>query len=307
MKHICKQCKKEFNHPSKKRIFCSNPCYHESRIGVKLPHYGKKVSDGLKLYYTTEKYKTEDREKRNKKIAESNIVKLDEKEIILLWEFLRKKYVRNLTILIKHISNRNISHKAILNYFKNYPDAKILWEQSIKYLEKHVQKLSIDEWEDLKKLIKEREFDLVGVKYKVFYKTIERIKKFFPESKPINRRGKFSGKETNIKQFIRLILEDNKIPFIREYYINNNKWIVDFFIKDKLMIEIQGDYWHGNPLVFKEEKLNKIQLKNKLNDINKKNWIIENGYLFEEIWEKDINETPKKVKEKLLNLCEQIT
>ena len=73
------------------------------------------------------------------------------------------------------------------------------------------------------------------------------------------------------------------------------------------MIEIQGDYWHGNPLVFKEEKLNKIQLKNKLNDINKKNWIIENGYLFEEIWEKDINETPKKVKEKLLNLCEQIT
>lgn len=34
-KHVCKQCEISFEYRNIKRIYCSNKCYHQSRIGQK--------------------------------------------------------------------------------------------------------------------------------------------------------------------------------------------------------------------------------------------------------------------------------
>lgn len=45
MKFKCGKCKKDFeNHPSSKSKYCSQECFHKSRIGVKRPEHGKKMS-----------------------------------------------------------------------------------------------------------------------------------------------------------------------------------------------------------------------------------------------------------------------
>ena len=76
--------------------------------------------------------------------------------------------------------------------------------------------------------------------------------------------------------------------------INNYQY--DFIIKNKrILIEVQGDYWHGNPMFFNKEgsdnkrKLNDIQIKKKNYDILKYNFSIEKNFKLLYIWEYDIN------------------
>ena len=64
----------------------------------------------------------------------------------------------------------------------------------------------------------------------------------------------------------------------------------DFIVKHKrILIEVNGDYWHGNPLIFKESELNHIQQEKRLDDIKKKEYAISKGFTLLTIWEYDIN------------------
>lgn len=61
-----------------------------------------------------------------------------------------------------------------------------------------------------------------------------------------------------------------------------------FILKRNLLVEIDGDYWHGNPKFFNE--LNKYQKYVKENDLSK-NIIAENfGYNIIRFWENDLKE-----------------
>ena len=97
-------------------------------------------------------------------------------------------------------------------------------------------------------------------------------------------------KETKIETKIKNILIDNKIEFKKNFCISfdGKKRMFDFYLKYyNLLIEADGDYWHSNPIVFKE--LNETQKKNKLND-DFKNYIAkELGYNLIRFWETDIN------------------
>lgn len=76
--------------------------------------------------------------------------------------------------------------------------------------------------------------------------------------------------------------------------------IYDFFIPEhKLMIEVDGDYYHGNPAVYQESQLNGMQLKNKKKDIYKDHLAKGLGYDVIRFWEKDINEKPKWIQNQL--------
>lgn len=69
----------------------------------------------------------------------------------------------------------------------------------------------------------------------------------------------------------------------------------DFKIKGGPIIEINGSYWHGDPRLYEEEDLNKVQRKSKRVDEYKAKWALEHGIPVYYIWEKDIKENPKKV------------
>jgi len=66
--------------------------------------------------------------------------------------------------------------------------------------------------------------------------------------------------------------------------------IYDFFLPDyKMLVEIDGDYYHGHPDKYSKDQLNGMQKKNKRNDKDK-DWQAKGlGYKIERVWERDIN------------------
>ena len=77
----------------------------------------------------------------------------------------------------------------------------------------------------------------------------------------------------------------------------------DFGIKDeRILIEVDGDYWHGNPKLYNEDgsngkrKLNEIQWNKKSKDIEKTKWAESRGFKLIRIWESEINDGTFKEK-----------
>jgi len=74
----------------------------------------------------------------------------------------------------------------------------------------------------------------------------------------------------------------------------------DFGIKEhKILLEVQGDYWHGNPEIYAENKLNKTQIEKKRKDKIKKEFALKHGFKLFYIWEKEINNSDFRVLEKI--------
>lgn len=253
--------------------------------------YGHKVSKSLKKYYQTDKYLLEDKTKRYEKISNTRKVKLNTKELELLHAYIKAGYIRNLKILASKVTKR-YSYKAILNEFKADEKLKQEFYKGLSGLPSYVQNLNLEEWEEVKKLIISGEYLKLKKLYNIGEKSRQRIEKTLPEIK--NR--KFANKrETNPERIIREILQDLQIDFNREVYINNNKWVLDFLVFENLAIEVHGDYWHVNPRI-KFNKINKVQLKNQINDLQKKEWLLQNNYNLLVIWETDIYTNLEKIK-----------
>ena len=69
----------------------------------------------------------------------------------------------------------------------------------------------------------------------------------------------------------------------------------DFGCKDsRILIEVDGDYWHGNPGFFNEEgtdgkrQINEIQKQKIQADIQKDNWALTHNFKLIRVWETEI-------------------
>lgn len=73
--------------------------------------------------------------------------------------------------------------------------------------------------------------------------------------------------------------------------IIHRKYQYDFIIDNIILLEVQGDYWHGNPLYYGENKktLNTTQEFKIEQDIKKKEFAQKYGYKIYYIWETEIN------------------
>ena len=70
----------------------------------------------------------------------------------------------------------------------------------------------------------------------------------------------------------------------------------DFYLPNhKLIIEVDGSWYHSDPRLVKEEDMNPMQKRNKRIDELKDKWALMHGIPILRIWEKDINESPEKV------------
>jgi len=74
-----------------------------------------------------------------------------------------------------------------------------------------------------------------------------------------------------------------------------------------ILIEVDGDYWHGNKKVMTEEqKINWMQMKNKQNDLLK-DWVAKNkGYKLIRIWESDIKDDLPAVRAKIRKTIREV-
>lgn len=75
----------------------------------------------------------------------------------------------------------------------------------------------------------------------------------------------------------------------------------------RILIEVQGDYWHGNKNMFNidgsegKRKLNLTQLKKMKIDEDKKLFALNHGFKYIEIWENDINKNNFSALENIKN------
>jgi very-short-patch-repair endonuclease len=123
------------------------------------------------------------------------------------------------------------------------------------------------------KYINEKRYD--------YYKNTKGPRAFTFCSIKCSLKSVISGLETKIIE----LLDTYKIEYTKQYQIN--RFHYDFFIPSKnVLIECQGDYWHGNENVFKQ--LSEKQLKTKEKDKRKEKLALDCGYKILYFWEYDV-------------------
>lgn len=110
--------------------------------------------------------------------------------------------------------------------------------------------------------------------------------------------------ESSLELRIQSILDSLLIEYTRNRFLGNYNF--DFIFKNKIILEIQGDYWHGNPNKYKENDIlfggkTAKMIWNK--DLKKKEFVEKRGFKIFYLWETDIN---KMTDEEIINFLKEI-
>ena len=278
-KHVCKQCEISFEYRNIKRIYCSNKCYHQSRIGQKqsIACVEKRRKSMLGKTYD---------EQRKKNIGLSRQIVLSEEKQKEMRYYLEAGMPDGY-IMVK----TNISERVYRRYKKLlYPDG-IPWQ--IKWLENDIDLSAVNEVVRLTKLKYryKRIASLVGLGTKTIKLILSALNKKDSEIKihSYDETSWSERKESLPEQTVRKYLESKNIDYRQEVQIEpGSKWFFDFqIIETNLLIEIQGDYWHCNPALY-ENPINDYQQWARRRDFTKKNYARKIGYNVFPIWENDL-------------------
>ncbi len=118
-------------------------------------------------------------------------------------------------------------------------------------------------------------------------------------------RDRHSDYRTLPEQIVEDILISNNISYMFQYKAMYYK--CDFYIQPNLIIEVQGDYWHANPMKYSTRILSPTQLKNISRDNQKFEYLTDRGFKILYIWEHDIYKNINIVKPLILNFINQDT
>jgi very-short-patch-repair endonuclease len=99
-------------------------------------------------------------------------------------------------------------------------------------------------------------------------------------------------KMNKLETFVSKILDENNIQYTYQFFLSKDSICksYDFKIKDtNILLEVDGDYWHGGPSLDKHfYKLDEV----KDNDEYKKNFAESNGFKLIRIWDSEIYDNP---------------
>lgn len=112
-------------------------------------------------------------------------------------------------------------------------------------------------------------------------------------------RGAFDEKmDTAPARAVAAMLNDDGVDYEREWV--RGHYSFDFYIPAaNLCVEVNGDYWHGNPEVYPAEKLTAKQRRRQNMDKTKASYIRNRGFGLLTLWEKDITTRPDECRAKL--------
>jgi very-short-patch-repair endonuclease len=104
----------------------------------------------------------------------------------------------------------------------------------------------------------------------------------------------FSHRKMNkLEKIVANLLDREKIPYKFQFFINKNGICKSYDFKllnNNIILEIDGDFWHGNPNTKNHYiKSNEINI----NDTLKEKIATENGYKILRFWESDIKNNPE--------------
>jgi len=96
------------------------------------------------------------------------------------------------------------------------------------------------------------------------------------------------------KEFGEFIVSSLNIELQKQLKIDYKYY--DFLVKGtNLIIEMDGDYWHANPIKYPKGPINRIQLETIQNDSFKEALAYSRGYKILRIWENDFRNNKEKV------------
>lgn len=105
---------------------------------------------------------------------------------------------------------------------------------------------------------------------------------------------------TKPEKIVLELLQSENINFVFQHTLFTNKrcYIYDFFIPPKILIEVDGNYWHGHP-ESKNTPKNIVEIRE--NDKNKTDLAIRRNYNILRFWESEIKSDIETVKNKIMD------
>lgn len=102
------------------------------------------------------------------------------------------------------------------------------------------------------------------------------------------------------EDFAREFLDKLGVEYVYQFEAKDIGRFFDFYLPNSnLIIELDGDYWHGNPEIYKEEELKPHQKRAQRIDEYKTRWALLHSIPILRIWEHDVRKNPTMVMEKL--------
>lgn len=129
-------------------------------------------------------------------------------------------------------------------------------------------------------------------------------KKVTPTKKKKVQRGKRKhpqyGTSKLEEYFASEFLDKLGVEYVYQFEAKDIGRFFDFYLpKSNLIIEIDGDYFHGNPAIYSEKELRGHQKRAQRVDEYKTKWALMHGIPIIRFWESDIRKNPKKVMDAL--------
>lgn len=296
---VCQYCGVNFKNYNGKRKFCSKECYNSSRKGVKRPEHGEKIRKIMLA--KNETYKGTKRAENISKAHKKEGLTIEQTNKII--EGIEKYYyVKNPEILLKKIGlwdelRGGLRQDTITNLIKNHNT----FFKGQEYFPLHIQKKSREEIDDILKESQYVPWDELIKAHSISFKEYLNLLKKHGINKYEAKRLKIN-RQTKPEKIVQSILDKYNIDYEREKYIKHRTFRCDFVVDNKYIIEVEGDYWHGNPRLFDEKDLNYVQKDRVWRDKNKFEYALNNNYNIIEIWEMDIYNKIEKVQDMIYNI-----
>lgn len=121
-----------------------------------------------------------------------------------------------------------------------------------------------------------------------------------------------SGIISQLNKKVFNVLEENNIEFVIEFKISRSDgghyYAYDVLLGENKIIEIYGDYWHGNPEIYKPNDLllkgssKEIKMSDKWKaDKEKIDFVLNRGYSVLIVWENDLKNNFEVEKDRILS------
>lgn len=279
---ICLECNQPILTQGKK--FCSPRCFHNNRKGKKFSKERReKIANALRGTPLTEE--------RKQKISIANTKNIPIDILEKLFDIWSWRYVIHFEAIKFHLNNSNFClservYRRLYNKYKNQ-------YSFIKFLPVDIQKWPQNKMNQLITDLQTFATRNIIDKYQLGKKIIRHLLKGF-DIKWIPLVPNF--KDTKPERIVREFLEQNNIIYSNQFVLGRYRF--DFKV-NKLLIEVQGDYWHCNPQVYLEP-ISRIQKKNLINDARKYSFARMNNFNIWYVWEYDLKNNKEEVLNKLL-------